>query len=237
MAIRRRTAGIAQRDSANNPIELPTPAIQTNFSPTSLAFWKQVYADCAQIMDEAGITPFLQFGEEQWWYFMDDGTAPPAVTFTSMPFYDAWTKAEFESRYGRPLTEFTVRNAAPSAYPQEVEFLSGVLGEFTTSVMEYVRESYSSARFEVLYPFDVNDTPFMKAVNYPVAQWTPSTLTSLKTEGLRYTFGKHLRESEQELDMGVALGFTAGQRSHLTGLGGLYRSVVERSAHRAGKRI
>ena len=83
-------AGIAQRDSDNNPIVLPTPAIQTNFSPTSLAFWKQVYADCAGIIEDAGLTPFLQFGEEQWWYFVDDGTADPAATFASMPFYDAW---------------------------------------------------------------------------------------------------------------------------------------------------
>src|SRR6185437_3576588 len=93
-------AGIAQRDSAGNPIELPTPSIQTNFSPTSLAYWKQVHADCAQVMDEAGLVPYLQFGEEQWWYLPNDGLLTPIHTFSSMPFYDAWATAEFEMRYG-----------------------------------------------------------------------------------------------------------------------------------------
>jgi hypothetical protein len=211
-------AGIAQRDIANNPIALPTPAIQTNFSPTSLAFWKQVHADCAQIMTEAGMTPFLQFGEEQWWYFPNDGTLG-GPTFASMPFYDTWTKSEFESRYGRSLAVFLDNNVDPAEHPEEVEFLSGLLGDFTTAIMDHVRATTPGARFEVLYPFDVNDTAFNRAINFPETAWTPATLTSLKTEGLRYTFGKDLRRSEQQLAMGEPLGFEAKQRSHLTGLG------------------
>lgn len=211
-------AGIAQRDVDNNAIYLPTPAIQTNFSTTSLAYWEQVHADCAQIMAEAGLTPYLQFGEEQWWYFPHDGTLN-GETFASMPFYDEWTKSEFEARYGRPMAVFRDNDANPAEYPEEVEFLSGLLGNFTTAIMDHVRAEHPEARFEVLYPFDVNDTAFNRAINFPDAAWTPATLTSLKTEGLRYTFGKNLRASERDLAMGEPLGFGPMQRSHLTGLG------------------
>lgn len=211
-------AGIAQRDVEGNAILLPTPAIQTNFSPTSFEFWKQVYADCARIMDEAGMVPFLQFGEEQWWYYPNDGTLS-GTQFASMPFYDAWTKAEFENHYGRAMVVFLNHDANPGDHPEEVEFLAKLLGDFTLAIIDYVKASHPSARFEVLYPFDVNDTPFNRAINYPDYAWTPATLNSLKTEGLRYTFGKNLRASEQGLDMGVPLGFPVSQRSHLTGLG------------------
>ena len=37
------TAGIAQMGPSGDPIVLPTPSLQTNFSPTSLAFWQEVY--------------------------------------------------------------------------------------------------------------------------------------------------------------------------------------------------
>ncbi len=40
-------AGIAQMGPAGDPILLPTPSLQTNFSPTSLAFWQEVYAEMA----------------------------------------------------------------------------------------------------------------------------------------------------------------------------------------------
>jgi hypothetical protein len=63
------SAGIAQRGPDGDPITLPTPALQTNFSPTSLAFWQQAYTEMAGIQQAAGLVPFLQFGEVQWWYF------------------------------------------------------------------------------------------------------------------------------------------------------------------------
>ena len=54
-----RSAGIAQVGPAGDPILLPTPSLQTNFSPTSLAFWKEVYAEMAGIQAAAGLTPYL----------------------------------------------------------------------------------------------------------------------------------------------------------------------------------
>src|SRR6185369_14797971 len=84
--------GMVQRGPGGDPFLLPTPAYQTNFSPTSLDYWKQVYADMPGIQVEAGMQPYLQFGEVQWWYFPFDGLGHD---FSGMPFYDAWTVAEF----------------------------------------------------------------------------------------------------------------------------------------------
>ena len=35
--------------------------------------------------------------------------------------------------------------------------------------MSFVRSTYSTCRFEVLYPTDVNHTPFNLAINFPAA--------------------------------------------------------------------
>src|SRR6185436_16749342 len=67
-------ARIAQRYPSTNAVMLNTPALQTNFSPTSSAFWKQVYLDMAALLVDADQIPYLQFGEVQWWYFPDDGS-------------------------------------------------------------------------------------------------------------------------------------------------------------------
>jgi hypothetical protein len=81
-------AGIAQRYPSGNAVTVSTPALQTNFSPTSTAFWQQVYLDMATLLSGAGQIPYLQFGEVQWWYSPDDGSG--------MPYYDAYTTSTFE---------------------------------------------------------------------------------------------------------------------------------------------
>jgi hypothetical protein len=215
------TAGIAQEGPAGDPILLPTPSLQTNFSPTSLAFWQQVYAEVAAIQAAAGLTPFLQFGEVQWWYFPNNGFLPTEtgyVAFSGMPFYDAWSQAQFLAEYGRAMTTFTTNTVDPTAYPDEILFLQTVLGNFTASIMSYVRTTQASCRFEVLYPTDVNATAFNSAFNFPPAAWTPAALTIFKTECLGYTLARDLDLVEESIDFGASLGFAASQRSHLVGI-------------------
>jgi hypothetical protein len=232
-------AGIAQRGPAGDPILLPTPSLQTNFSPTSLAFWKQVYSEIAAIQAAAGLAPFLQFGEVQWWYFATNGYAPTDtadyVAYSGMPYYDAWTQAQFLAEYGRAMATFTTDSANPASYPQEVSFLQTVLGNFTTAVMAYVRTTQPTCRFEVLYPTDVNATAFDSAVNFATAAWTPSTLTILKTECLGDTLARDLDECEASIDFGASLGFPASQRSHLVGISDSTTPWLKEAQMTAGK--
>jgi hypothetical protein len=228
------SAGIAQVGPSGDPILLPTPSLQTNFSPASLAYWQEVYAEMAGIQVAAGLTPFLQFGEVQWWYFPNDGLG---TNFSGMPFYDAWNRATFETQYGHPLAAITQNTVDPAAYPDEVAYLTTVIGNFTTAIMTFVRDAQPACRFEVLYPTDVNQTDFNRAINYPAATWTPATLTCLKTEAFGFTFGRNLDKSWETLDFGDALGFTAAQRSHLVGVGDSTTAWLKEVRGAEGKRF
>jgi hypothetical protein len=212
-------AGIAQRSPTGDPILLPTPSLQTNFSPTSLAFWQEAYAEIAAIQAGAGLTPFLQFGEVQWWYFPTNGLPAGGglLSYGGMPFYDAWTQSQFLAAYGTAMATITTNTVNPASYPNEVAFLPGLIGNFTNAAMGYVRTSQPGCRFEVLYPVDVNQTTFNQAINYPAPAWTPAILNVLKTEGFGFTQGRTLDGAETAID--DSHGFPASQRSHLVGIG------------------
>ncbi len=226
--------GIAQVGPAGDPILLPTPSLQTNFSPTSLAFWQEVYLEMAAIQAAAGLQPYLQFGEVQWWYFPDDGDGHD---YSGMPFYDAWDQSEFLTAYGRAMTVFTTNTANPASFPDEVSYLQTTLGNFTNAIMTFVRATLSTCRFEVLYPNDTNQTAFNMAINYPPAAWTPSALTCLKTECFGFTLGRDLDQAEQTIDFGQSLGFAAMQRSHLVGVGDSTTAWVKEVRSAVGKRF
>ena len=203
--------GIAQRYPDGSPVLLNTPALQTNFSPVSLAFWKQVYLDMANLLVQSGQEPYLQFGEVQWWYFPLQGVG--------MTFYDDYTTATFAATYARALPVFVDGNALPSAYPQECAFLAGLIGSFTDSIMEFVRQTYANARFEVLYPPDVNEAPLNGGVNLPRTTWTPSKLDCLKTENFTFTGNRDLNKAQASIVLPLQLGFSPEKSAHLIGIG------------------
>jgi hypothetical protein len=202
-------AGIAQRYPDGNAAWLNTPALQTNFSPASTIFWRQVYADMAQVMVEAGVRPYLQFGEVQWWYF------PNA---SGLPFYDSYTKSTFQARYGRPIRTIVNQSQSPASFPEEMVHLPELIGQFTDAVIDYVRVTHPTAVFEVLYPPDVNDSAITRVVNLPVASWTPAKLECLKTENFTFTGDRNLDKARGSILLPIDLGFPRGRSSHLVGI-------------------
>ena len=203
-------AGIAQVYPDNVAVIVSTPALQTNFSPTSAAFWQQVYLDMATVLTAAGLTPYLQFGEVQWWYFPDDGSG--------MPFYDAYTTSTFQAQYGQPMAVITSNTVDPTTVPQEAVFLPGLIGNFTAQIRSFVRATYPSCRFEVLYPPDVNAFALTKVINYPTTDWTPANLNCLKTESFTYTYDRNLDMALESMNSVDIYGFTPSERSHLVGV-------------------
>jgi hypothetical protein len=188
---------------------LNTPALQTNFSPASIAYWKPVYRDMAEVQTQAGCQPFLQFGEVQWWYFPDG---------SGMPFYDQYTMDAFRAAYGRDLRTIASNTADPAQYPEEVAFLPQLIGAFTSEIRDFVRQAYPDCRFEVLYPTDVNETGLNSAINYPSGDWTAQTLDCLKTESFTYTYQRNLDLARQTIGYAASRGFAANKRSHLVGI-------------------
>ncbi|MDA1312495.1 MAG: hypothetical protein O2968_04080 [Acidobacteria bacterium] len=205
------TAGIAQRYADTAPVLLNTPSLQTNFSPASLNFWKQAYLELAQLQDEAGVTPYLQFGEVQWWYF-------PNVS--GMTFYDDYTKAEFQNQHSRPLHVFTSNDDSLASFPEEAAFLPGLIGAFTDSILNFVKATYAAAKFEVLYPHDVNDFTLTRVVNFPENDWTAAKLDVLKTENFTYTGNRQLNKSQESIRYPMTKGFPRNRSSHLIGVFG-----------------
>jgi hypothetical protein len=215
-------AGIAQRYPDGSPTLVNTPALQTNFSPASLAYWQQVYLDMANAMNAAGTQVYLQFGEVQWWYFCPptdsaDGNWTP-IANGGMPFYDAYTTATFQSQYGRAMHVFTDPSNDPTPYPQESVYLPGLIGQFTAAIMAFVRQTYATAQFEVLYPPDTNNAPLTSVINLP-AQWDPANLNCFKTENFTYTGDFDLNAAVTSIDLPMQLGFTPADSAHLVGIG------------------
>ncbi len=209
-------AGIAQRYPDQTPALLNTPSLQTNFSPTSATFWQQVYLDMATVMNAAGLTPYLQFGEVQWWYFPNVTSISGAVS--GMAFYDAYTTSTFQTEFGRAMTVITSNTVDPTTIPQEAAFLPGLIGSFTAQIRAFVHATYPNCRFEVLYPPDVNNFPLTQVINYPTSDWTPANLNCLKTECFTYTYDRNLDMCLVSMNSVNSLGFTPSQRSHLVGV-------------------
>ncbi len=203
--------GIAQRYPDGTPAVLNTPAIQTNFSPTALAFWSQTYIDMASLQSQAGLTPYLQSGEVQWWYF------PKANV--GMPFYDDYTTQQFQAKYGVAMQTITDNTADPGQYPNETAFLPTLIGAYTAAIRSAVQGQFPNCRFEVLYPPDTNDTRLNQLVNYPSNDWTPANLNCLKTENFTFTGNHNLDLSSYSMSVSAAKGFPNQQRSHLVGIG------------------
>ena len=201
--------GIAQRYPDGGAVLLNTPAIQTNFSPTAIDYWKQVYLEMAQVQAEAGQVPYLQFGEVQWWYF------PSA---SGMTFYDQYATTQFQSAYGRPMHVFLTNDDSPVAHPEEAAFLSDLIGNYTAAIRSQVLGSYPTARFEVLYPHDVNDHALTRVVNFPDSEWNPASYAVLKTENFTYTGGRDLNKALESIRFPLTKGFARERSAHLIGV-------------------
>ena len=224
-------AGLAQRYPDGTPTIVNTPAVQTNFSPQAIAYWQQVYLDMAALQSAAGLTPYLQFGEIQWWYFPKQiwNNSTAQNQYVGMPFYDQYTVAQFEVKYGRPPQVILSNSADPSPYSDELSFFSALLGSYTSAIRQAVVQQFPNCRWEVLYPTDTNNTPLNRIANFAIDDWTPSNLNSLKTESFGFTGSSNLDASAYSMGVSAAKGFPNAQRAHLIGIGDAFSCWLKES--------
>jgi len=222
-------AGIAQRYPDGSPVVLNTPAIQTNFSPTCLDFWRDVYLDMAGLQAAAGITPYLQSGEVQWWYFPRQvwNAAANANVLIGMPFYDAYTQQQFQRQYGNPMATILDNTWDPNQYPRESAFLPGLIGSYTAAIRSALKTAHPGCRYEVLYPTDTNSAALNKAINFPQNDWTPANLDCLKTESFTFTGNCNLDQSSDSIAFSALKGFVNSARSHLIGIGSAFTAWMK----------
>jgi hypothetical protein len=121
----------------------------------------------------------------------------------SMGYYDAVTSAAANSALGRPLYKFTCQDDDPSANnTADASFLAAQLKAHVDAIRQAVLSAYPNAKFELLYPNDVNNAvcyvnaqnPYPQggrlnaAVNLPSAWQSQagSGLDRLKVEALSW---------------------------------------------------
>lgn len=125
-----------------------------SFNESMLAFHKRVYLALAGLMNEAGLTPSLQCGEFCWWYFTNWSADHPGG---GMAYYDPETQAAAHAALGRPLHVFRQPFDDPGVNGgADAQFLRHRLRDYVESLTAHVRTTYPAAKFEVLFPYDVN---------------------------------------------------------------------------------
>jgi hypothetical protein len=129
-----------------------------------------------------------------------------------------YTTSTFQAQYGQPMAVITSNTVDPTTVPHEAVFLPGLIGTFTAQMRSFVRATYPSCRFEVLYPPDVNAFPLTSVINYPTTDWTPANLNCLKTENFTYTADRDLDLTVTSMNIANSYGFTPSERSHLVGV-------------------
>jgi hypothetical protein len=189
------------------------------FNSPMLAYQQKVFDCLAELMESAGVTPNLQFGEFCWWYFnwhTDPQTG--ARIDGGMAFYDDDTQSAALAALGQPLRSFLTPDDDPSN--PDALFLRDRLRDHVASLAAYVRSRHPAARFEVLFPYDVNYPTrvgihqlggrLLRFVNFP-AEWEhPSTagFDRIKMEGLDFgASNRDLNLAEETIRFPLELGW------------------------------
>jgi hypothetical protein len=172
------------------------------FNSAVLDYKQNVYATIASMMDAAQLTPNLQLGEFCWWYFPAGG---------GMAFHDDETISLARTALGRDLYPFKTADDDPSVNGGvDALFLRNRLRDHVSSLIAPIRAAYPAARFEVLFPYDVNyphpvgvhalGGRLLRYINFP-AEWQSkqtSGFDRIKMEGL--DFGAYSRNLDLALE-------------------------------------
>jgi hypothetical protein len=109
----------------------------------------------ADLQAAAGLTPSLQLGEFTWWYFSNHH--PTQRPNGGMAYYEAETAAAAQAALGRPLHLFQAPTSDPGVNAHaDALFLRNRLRDHAAALIAEVRAARPAARFEVLFPYDVN---------------------------------------------------------------------------------
>src|SRR5471030_568577 len=112
-------------------------------------------------MEAAGLVAWLQFGEVGWWFAAGGSPA-------GMAYYDADTSAAFAAAQGRPLAHFVAVTDDPAVNGGvDTAWLAARLAWYVAAVRTYVAGRHAGAKFQVLWPLDVN-LPETRRLNWAV---------------------------------------------------------------------
>ena len=154
-------------------VDLGVPSHQMHFGARVRTYLRQMYKECADQIEAAGLPVVLLFGETQWWYFDNQQQDPNG----GMPYYDPETISDFAAAKGHQIWPFRANTDDPAgdpAHPDETaDFLRDRIWAYCQDVITYVRGYHPTAVFECLWPLDANQgapkpSAKFRALNYYV---------------------------------------------------------------------
>jgi hypothetical protein len=199
------------------------------FSSPMAAYQKQVFCDIAGLMSAAGLTPNLQCGEFTWWYFTNQTPANPGG---GMAYYDPETAAAAQAALGRNLAVFRGPNDDPAVNGSaDALFLRNRLRDYVATLIANVRAQYPPAKFEVLFPYDVNHPvpagvhgiggQLNRFVNLP-KEWEKKSTAGfdrIKMEALDFgVWSRNLDLVETAIKLPAQLGWPPDSVRHIAGI-------------------
>ena len=153
-------------------VDLGVPSHQMHFGTRVRTYLRQMYKECADQIEAAGLPVVLQFGETQWWYFDNRRRTRSG----GMPYYDQDTISDFAAAKGHQIWPFRANTDDPAgdpAHPNETaDFLRDRIWAYCQDVITYVRAYHPTAVFECLWPLDANQ-------GTPKPSRVPRLLTSM----------------------------------------------------------
>ena len=179
-----------------------------------------VFVSIGSLMSAAGLTPTLQLGEYLWWFFANHG---------GMAFYHPEIKAAAQIALGRSLQIFTKPTDDPSINSSaDAIFLRNRLRDHVAAIMNAVRIDYPDAKFELLFPYDVNypepagihqlGGALNRFINLPVEWESKATcqLDRIKTEALDFgAWSRNLDLARNAIELPMLLGWPKDSVRHL----------------------
>jgi hypothetical protein len=183
------------------------------FATPMLNYQKSVYLSIANLMADAGLTPRLQLGEFVWWFFSKAGGG--------MAYYDDETLAAALTALGRPLHEFLQPTDDPTINGSaDAMFLRNRLRDHAAGIIAHVQATHPTAKFELLFPYDVNHPTLVpghnlggalnRFVNLPVEWETKpgSGFDTLKMEALDFgAWSRNLDLARTAIRLPIDLGW------------------------------
>jgi hypothetical protein len=213
-------------------VDLGVPSHQMHFGTRVRTYLRQMYKECADQIEAAGLPVVLQFGETQWWYF--DNQQQDA--HGGMPYYDQDTISDFAAAKGHQIWPFRANTDDPVGDPahqnETADFLRDRIWAYCQDVITYVRGYHPTAVFECLWPLDANQgapkpSAKFRALNFYVNlpnQWKNSSygIKYFRCEGFDYdVWQKNSGLMKQAITFAsTALGRPASECMFLSGLYG-----------------
>jgi len=212
-------------------VDLGVPSHQMHFGTRVRTYLRQMYKECADQIEAAGLPVVLQFGETQWWYFDNHAQDPNG----GMPYYDQDTIDDFAAAKGHQIWPFRANTDDPRGHPahpnETADFVRDRIWAYCQDVISYVRQYHPTAVFECLWPLDANQgspapSAKFRALNFYVNlpnQWKNSSygIKYFRCEGFDYDVWQKNSTLIRQVDaFGTTLGRPASECMFLSGLYG-----------------